>query len=88
MKRSYTLDADVVAGAEELAEGSVSAFVNEATKREIWRRRGLAFLTELDEERGRASANAEAVAWAEAALAKMDRAAANRRSDANVEEAS
>ncbi len=74
VKKSYTFDADVIAGVDEFAEDNASAFVNSAVRRDIERRRMERLLDELAQETGPVSD--EAHAWAKE---RMSEAAVARR---------
>lgn len=74
VKKSYTFDADVIAGVEEFAEANASAFVNDAVRRDIERRRMEQLLHELAQEAGPVGDKAHA--WAKT---KMNEAAKKRK---------
>ena len=72
VKKSYTFDADVIAGVDEFADDNASAFVNDAVRRDVERRRMKRLLDELAEEAGPIGDDAHA--WAKARMVEADAA--------------
>ncbi len=72
IKKSYTFDADVIAGVDEFATDNASAFVNDAVRRDVERRRMELLLDELAEEAG--PIGDDAYAWAKARMVEADTA--------------
>lgn len=71
IKKSYTFDADVIAGVDEFADSNASAFVNDAVRRDVERRRMEQLLDELAEEAGPISDDAHA--WAKARMTEAEK---------------